>query len=1043
MGEEFHYGFFRRASALEKGDPSADRPCSSGPPSPGERVLDVGCGPVAGVRPRRRVRASVLGITTSAGGVAAATTGCRRAAAARDSRCATAQTTASPTPRSTGVGPGVVAPHARQAAPCASAPASSPRGAARALRHHPQARHPVPEVRPGGTTSRLLRRPSVTPTWNRSRTTPATQAELGDDDQDGRTSARHPADLRRWRANATPHEDRAQLIGEAGVGRFRGVDHVLEAFWRDDTFGYGILAASRQRLTPRHRRPGDAERPDVEPTPEGGTMEARQDRCTSSSPFLGRTDKGADGWTDDTGSAPTASASTPSRRPSSRPCSRTSSGPTRSAGGELPETIGDIVAFYARRLRPNDRSARGAAAADAASERRSSPQSRTHYGDCSTARRAAAGPAARGITRFAIVEPDAAGCSRLLAGAALAGAEPCQYQPDTDARARRAGGALGHDVVVTRRTTSAAAPRGDPSPARSWPTHPSPWRRRRPRARPTPRDPDDRDDRGYPRRCATIGATPGPTGPVRPQPDQRWLSPTARTSSRAFRCCSTWWPAGRRSSRRFRASPRTASTPCSTDAVTCVSATPTFWRFLLAEARSREVRSRLEQITLGGEAGPADLLEELLPRSRGPGVPGLRGQRVRRTPRCGTGATASRSPSLWSATNPKSNESVERRALGPRRGRHARLLRGDTATADARSGGRPVTSSRSWVTASVPRSAVRDHQRRRREGAPAAGRGAHPRSVDAPASTAAEPLTGAIVAVEIVPVGASTRGQRRNRAAIREAWPTCRGPGSRGASASSTSRDPGDKTVRGTGTMSDADAAWRGDRWQPRTREPASSRPSSTVATASRPAPARRPTRSGPGERPRAQGPLPLHRPTLRPRRRGTFVKEAAARWGRIDVLVNNAGVAREGVIGLFGDEALDQVVDLNLKGTVYVTWAASRIMLARRGGGIVNISSVVGLSGYRGLAVYGATKAALDGFTRALAHELGSRGITVNSVAPGYLRTEMSHGLDEDQLGQIARRTPARPPRGARGRGAGRPVPRPTPPTPSSPARCWWSTAG
>src|ERR1700722_15283740 len=137
------------------------------------------------------------------------------------------------------------------------------------------------------------------------------------------------------------------------------------------------------------------------------------------------------------------------------------------------------------------------------------------------------------------------------------------------------------------------------------------------------------------------------------------------------------------------------------------------------------------------------------------------------------------------------------------------------------------------------------------------------------------------------------------------------------------------------------------------------------------------------------------------------FVKEAADRWGRIEVLVNNAGVAREGVIGLLADEALDQVVDLNLKGTVYVTRAASRVMLARRAGAIINISSVVGLSGYRGLSVYGATKAALDGLTRALARELCSRGITVNSVAPGYLRTEMSHGLEGDQLVQITRRTP------------------------------------
>ena len=112
-------------------------------------------------------------------------------------------------------------------------------------------------------------------------------------------------------------------------------------------------------------------------------------------------------------------------------------------------------------------------------------------------------------------------------------------------------------------------------------------------------------------------------------------------------------------------------------------------------------------------------------------------------------------------------------------------------------------------------------------------------------------------------------------------------------------------------------------------------------------------------------------------------------------------------MIALFDDDALDQVVDLNLKGTVYVTRAASRVMLRQHSGAIVNISSVVGLSGYRGLSVYSATKAALDGLTRGLARELGSRGITVNSVAPGYLRTEMSHGLDEDQLGQITRRTP------------------------------------
>ena len=138
------------------------------------------------------------------------------------------------------------------------------------------------------------------------------------------------------------------------------------------------------------------------------------------------------------------------------------------------------------------------------------------------------------------------------------------------------------------------------------------------------------------------------------------------------------------------------------------------------------------------------------------------------------------------------------------------------------------------------------------------------------------------------------------------------------------------------------------------------------------------------------------------------FVGDVVERWGSIDVLVNNAGVARDGVLALFSDEDLDTVIDLNLRGTIHVTRLVVRRMLARGGGRIVNVSSIVGRSGYRGLAVYSATKAALDGMTRSLARELGSRGITVNSVAPGYLRTEMSHGLDGRQLEQIVRRTPA-----------------------------------
>jgi len=139
-----------------------------------------------------------------------------------------------------------------------------------------------------------------------------------------------------------------------------------------------------------------------------------------------------------------------------------------------------------------------------------------------------------------------------------------------------------------------------------------------------------------------------------------------------------------------------------------------------------------------------------------------------------------------------------------------------------------------------------------------------------------------------------------------------------------------------------------------------------------------------------------------------SFVKAVVERWDGIDVLVNNADVARDGILALFSDDDVDTGIDLNLKGTLHITRLVSRRMLAKGGGEIVNISSIVGLSGYRGLSVYSATKAALDAFTRSLARELGSRGITVNSVAPGYLRTEMSHGLDDDQLQQIVRRTPA-----------------------------------
>ena len=137
------------------------------------------------------------------------------------------------------------------------------------------------------------------------------------------------------------------------------------------------------------------------------------------------------------------------------------------------------------------------------------------------------------------------------------------------------------------------------------------------------------------------------------------------------------------------------------------------------------------------------------------------------------------------------------------------------------------------------------------------------------------------------------------------------------------------------------------------------------------------------------------------------FVRSVADRFGRIDSLVNNAGLARDGLLATTSFEDLDIQVRTNLQGSLYLTRACARTMLIARRGRILNISSIVSLRGFRGLAAYTATKAALDGLTRSLARELGDRGITVNSIAAGFLETEMTHGLSERQRQQIVRRTP------------------------------------
>ena len=137
------------------------------------------------------------------------------------------------------------------------------------------------------------------------------------------------------------------------------------------------------------------------------------------------------------------------------------------------------------------------------------------------------------------------------------------------------------------------------------------------------------------------------------------------------------------------------------------------------------------------------------------------------------------------------------------------------------------------------------------------------------------------------------------------------------------------------------------------------------------------------------------------------FVKHVVGRFGRIDALINNAALAMEGVLPLAASADVHKVIGLNLEGTIHLTQAVTRTMLRQQAGSVVNITSIVGLRGYAGLAVYSSTKAAMDGLTRGLARELGPKGIRVNSIAPGFFETDLSASLSGPQRQQIVRRTP------------------------------------
>lgn len=126
--------------------------------------------------------------------------------------------------------------------------------------------------------------------------------------------------------------------------------------------------------------------------------------------------------------------------------------------------------------------------------------------------------------------------------------------------------------------------------------------------------------------------------------------------------------------------------------------------------------------------------------------------------------------------------------------------------------------------------------------------------------------------------------------------------------------------------------------------------------------------------------------------------------WG----VVNNAGMSVEGILSTLPVSDIERVLQVNLTGAICLARSAlRRMMKTRKPGRIINISSITGMRGYTGLSAYAASKAGLDGFSRALSREVGRIGITVNSVAPGYMKTALSEGLDDKQLDQIVRRTP------------------------------------
>ena len=136
-------------------------------------------------------------------------------------------------------------------------------------------------------------------------------------------------------------------------------------------------------------------------------------------------------------------------------------------------------------------------------------------------------------------------------------------------------------------------------------------------------------------------------------------------------------------------------------------------------------------------------------------------------------------------------------------------------------------------------------------------------------------------------------------------------------------------------------------------------------------------------------------------------VKQAIAEFGKIDVLVNNAGIARDGLLIRMKLEQWQNVIDVNLSGAFYCTKAVARHMLKANAGRIITITSVIGQMGNAGQANYAASKAGLIGFTKSVAKELGSRGITANAIAPGFISTDMTADMTDEAKSALLQNVP------------------------------------